>query len=83
MAMHLPVVTINVAGLNQIARHEQEGLLYPENDLPALRAAILRLADDAALAERLGAAGRARVVEHFSWQRHAELLEKVLRECMA
>ncbi|MCG3141845.1 MAG: hypothetical protein HDKAJFGB_03179 [Anaerolineae bacterium] len=83
MAMHLPVVTINVAGLNQIARHEQEGLLYPENDLTALRAAILRLADDAALAERLGAAGRARVVEHFSWQRHAELLEKVLRECMA
>lgn len=83
MAMSLPVVTIDVAGLNQIARHEQEGLLYPEGDLSALRAAILRLVDNPALAQKLGAAGRARVVEHFSWQKHAELLEGVLNECLA
>lgn len=82
MAMGLPVVTINVPGLDEIARDGLEGLLYPENDLNALRAAILRLADDAALAERLGRAGRARVVEHFSWQKHAELLENVLNECV-
>jgi glycosyltransferase involved in cell wall biosynthesis len=81
MAMGLPVVTIDVAGLNQIARDEREGLLYPENDLTKLRAAILRLVDDPALAERLGQAGRTRVVEHFSWQKHAELLEEVLEEC--
>lgn len=83
MAMGLPVVTINVPGLNEIARDGQEGLLYPDNDLPALRAAILRLGDDRALAARLGQAGRARVVEHFSWQKHAELLENVLNECVA
>jgi glycosyltransferase involved in cell wall biosynthesis len=82
MAMGLPVVTIDVAGLNQIARHEQEGLLYPEGDLAALRAAIVRLADDPAWAARLGQAGRARVVEHFSWQKHAALLENVLNECL-
>jgi glycosyltransferase involved in cell wall biosynthesis len=82
MALGLPVVTINVPGLDQIARHEQEGLLYPEGDLSALRACILRLVDDPALAQRLGAAGRRRVVEHFSWQRHAELLENVLQECL-
>lgn len=83
MAMSLPVVTIDVAGLNQIARHEREGLLYPEGDLSALGAAILRLADEPALARTLGAAGRARVVEYFSWQKHAELLEGVLNECLA
>ena len=82
MAMGLPVVTINVAGLNEIARNEQEGLLYPEGDLDALRAAIVRLCDDAALATRLGQAARARVVENFSWQKHAESLEDVLRECV-
>ncbi len=81
MAMGLPVVTIDVAGLNQIARQEREGLLYPENDLAELRAAILRLVDDPALARKLGEQGRARVVEHFSWQRHAEVLEGVLSEC--
>jgi alpha-maltose-1-phosphate synthase len=82
MALGLPVVTINVPGLDQIARHEREGLLYPEGDLSALQASILRLVDDPALAQRLGAAGRRRVVEHFSWQRHTELLEQVLQECL-
>ncbi len=82
MAMGLPVVTIDVAGLNNIVRDGQEGLLYPENDLEKMRAAILKLVDDAPLAKRLGDAGRARVVEFFSWQKHAELLEHVLNECL-
>lgn len=82
MAMSLPVVTIDAPGLNQIARDEREGLLYPENNLAKMRAAILRLVDDPALAKRLGEAGRTRVVEQFSWQKHAELLEQVLIECI-
>ncbi len=82
MALGLPVVTVDVPGLDQIARHEREGLLYAEGDRAALRASILRLVDDPALAARLGAAGRARVVEQFSWQKHAELLEQVLIECL-
>lgn len=81
MAMGLPVVTIDAPGLNQIARHEREGLLYPEGDNTALRAAILRLVDDPAWAQQLGRAGRMRVVENFSWQRHAALLEQILFEC--
>lgn len=82
MAMALPVVTIDVPGLNEIARQNQEGLLYGENDWTGLRANILRLVDDPALARRLGDAGRERVVEKFSWQKHAELLEEVLSECV-
>lgn len=83
MAMSLPVVTIDVAGLNQIARNEQEGVLYPEGNLPALRAAITRLIDDPAFARQLGSAARKRVVKNFSWQHHAELLEHVLEECIS
>lgn len=83
MAMALPVVTIDAPGLNRIVRHECEGLLYPEGDASALKASILRLVDDPALARRLGRAGRARVVEHFSWQKHAAALEAVLNEMLA
>lgn len=82
MAMGLPVVTIDVDGLNQIVRNEREGLLYAENDLEKMRVAILRLVEDRALAKKLGNAGRVRVVENFSWQKHAELLEGVLKECI-
>jgi glycosyltransferase involved in cell wall biosynthesis len=82
MAMSLPVVTIDVDPLNRVVRDEQEGLLYREGDHAALRACIERLVDDAALARRLGEAGRRRVVEQFSWQKHAERLEVVLEECI-
>jgi glycosyltransferase involved in cell wall biosynthesis len=82
MAMALPVITIDVPGLNQIARDGREGLLYHEGDNNALREKILQLVDDPALARRLGQAGRQRVVEQFSWQKHAERLEQVLKEAV-
>lgn len=82
MAMALPVLTLDIAGLKEIARDGQEALLYHEGDAGALRERILQLVDDPALARQLGTAGRARVVEHFSWQHHAQLLEAVLEECV-
>jgi glycosyltransferase involved in cell wall biosynthesis len=82
MAMSLPVVTIDVYPLNQIVRAGQEGLLYREGDSDRLRAHIECLVDDGGLARRLGESGRQRVVEKFSWQKHAEQLEQVLRECL-
>ncbi len=63
-------------GIPQITTHESgdivqdgvNGLIVPPNDPNALVAAIERLYNDRALAARLGAAGRARVVENFTWQ---------------
>jgi starch synthase len=83
MAMSLPVVTIDVYPLNQIVRAGQEGLLYREGDAAGLRSQIECLVDDPGLARRLGDAGRQRVVKEFSWQKHAERLERVLSECIA
>jgi glycosyltransferase involved in cell wall biosynthesis len=44
------------------------GLLVPPDDPGALAGAIGRLLDDAELRERLGAAGRQRVLGRFTWQ---------------
>jgi glycosyltransferase involved in cell wall biosynthesis len=44
------------------------GLLVEPNSPDALVAAIGRLLDDRDLRERLGAAGRERVIERFTWQ---------------
>lgn len=82
MAMALPVVTIDVNPLNQLVRAGHEGLLYSEGDTAKLRANIECLVDDPPLARHLGQAGRRRVVEQFSWQKHSERLEQVLRECV-
>lgn len=78
MATALPVITSDITPLNQIVRHNHEGLLVKEGDVPALADAIIELVRDPARARQLGAAGRARVVSHYSWQQHCAELERIL-----
>jgi glycosyltransferase involved in cell wall biosynthesis len=47
---------------------EETGLLVEPNNPDALVVAIGRLLDDAELRARLGAAGRVRVMERFTWE---------------
>lgn len=55
MAVGLPVVATRCKfGPEEIVRHEENGLLVPVSDAPALSSALHRLADDVALGERLG-----------------------------
>jgi glycosyltransferase involved in cell wall biosynthesis len=83
MALGLPVVTLDIPPLHTIVRAGQEGLLYREGDLSALIAHLQRLAADPPLRARLGAAARARVVAHYSWDAHCAQLEQVLRRAMS
>ena len=78
MASGLPTVTIPRPPLTEIVREGQEGLHAREGDPAALAEAIVRLAGDSALRQRLGASARARVVERYSWACHCEQLERVL-----
>jgi glycosyltransferase involved in cell wall biosynthesis len=66
MAAGTPVLGARVGGLANAVAHEQTGLLVPPEDADALGQALDRLLDDAALRERLGAAGPARIEEGFS-----------------
>jgi glycosyltransferase involved in cell wall biosynthesis len=79
MASGLPTVTISVPPLDEIVREEHEGLHFAEGDDVHLARVLGRLADDAGLRTRLGAQARARVVERYSWARHCEQIEDVLR----
>lgn len=69
MAAGLPVVATRIGGIPEIVDHGTTGLLVPENDPEALAVAVLRLLDDSALALRMGASGRLRAQERFSWER--------------
>ncbi|RLT21378.1 MAG: glycosyltransferase, partial [Chloroflexi bacterium] len=79
MATALPVITSDITPLNQIVRHQHEGLLVPEADVPALAEAIATLLADPQRAQQLGAAGRERVVAHYSWQQHCAELEHIMQ----
>jgi glycosyltransferase involved in cell wall biosynthesis len=65
-AMGKPLVLTDIRGCREVARHEQEALLVPPRDPEALAGAVLRLAGDPALRERLAAAARHRARERFS-----------------
>lgn len=68
MAAGLPVVATRVGGTPEVVTGGT-GVLVPSRDPQALADAIYRLGESAALRSQLGAAGRARVLEHFTIER--------------
>jgi glycosyltransferase involved in cell wall biosynthesis len=69
MSCAVPVVATTGGALPEVVGVSGEtGLLVEPNNPDALVEAIGRLLDDAALRERLGAAGRQRVIDRFTWQ---------------
>src|SRR6185295_2126376 len=71
-----PIVASCVAGIPEVITDGVHGLLVPERESGALAAAIVRLLDDRALAERLGMAARRRVLEELTWDMTAERFER-------
>lgn len=80
MASGLPVVTIGRTPLSSIVRAGQEALFFADGDATSFANAVVRLADDAALRQRLGRSARERVVAHYSWAAHCAQVEGVLRQ---
>jgi glycosyltransferase involved in cell wall biosynthesis len=77
MASGLPAVATNVGGNPEIVRHEREGLLFPRGDFAACGFALRRLFQDPALAAKLGAVGRQRVLEHYRLDRTVEQYDRL------
>jgi glycosyltransferase involved in cell wall biosynthesis len=69
MAHGRPVVAGAVGGLLDLVVDGETGILVPPRDVVALRSALERLLGDRELRRRLGAAGRRRASEQFSWDR--------------
>ena len=78
------------SGLAQITTREAgdvvldgvNGLVIPPNDPDALAAAILKLYRDRELCAQLGAAGRQRVVENFTWEHFRTRLLEAYRTAL-
>jgi len=64
-AMGLPVVASNIRGCREVLKDGVTGILVEPRTVEPLAEAVLRLADDASLRARLGAAGRAHIVAAF------------------
>jgi glycosyltransferase involved in cell wall biosynthesis len=79
MASTRPVVAVARGGIPEIIRDGRDGLLIRDQDAEALTEALMRILKDPALAQSLGQAGRARVVEQFTPARQAARMAEVYR----
>jgi len=82
MACEVPIVASDVGGNREIVQPPECGLIVPARDSQALAAAYLELLRNPAQRSQMGAAGRQRVVKHFSLQRmvadYTRLYEELL-----
>lgn len=77
MACGLPVIATSVGGIKDQVIDGETGILIQPGNIEDLKNAILKLASDKELRERMGQAGRRRVEQEFSWDKSAEKLEKL------
>ena len=76
MACGRPAICTDVASMPEVVVHGETGYVVPPGNPAGLGAAIGSVLADPAAAGRMGARGRARAVEHFSWS-------KVVERCLA
>ena len=81
MSHGVPVVGSRIGGIVDIVIQDETGLLVPPADADALASAIRALAENPALAERLGQGGRRHVGQHFSWETVTKKWNMVYRSC--
>jgi glycosyltransferase involved in cell wall biosynthesis len=84
MATGTCLVATDGGALPEVTGRDGETVLScPAGDADALAATLRRGLDDPALRARVGAAGRARVVERWSWKHCAKLTVEQYREVLA
>ncbi|MGW6457953.1 glycosyltransferase family 4 protein [Streptomyces sp. NPDC055078] len=84
MATGTPLVATTGGAIPEVTGPDGESCLaVPPGDSGALAAALVRLLGDPGLRVRLGAAGRRRVLERFTWARAAQGTVELYRAALA
>lgn len=81
MACGLCVVSTNVGGIPYLLTHEQDALLVPPDDAPAMSVMIKRLLNEPALAEKLSRGGH-HTVRQMDWSVILPQWNALLQEVM-
>jgi colanic acid/amylovoran biosynthesis glycosyltransferase len=79
MSMGLPVVSTTVAGIPELIRNGQDGLLVAPSDPGLLANAIERLMDDAELRSRLALSARERIADQYNLRVNVARLAGIFR----
>lgn len=70
MAMKIPCVSTNVAGIPELIENNTNGILVPPSNLGALVNAVESLMDNGGLRRRIGEAGRKKIEEKYDLRKN-------------
>jgi glycosyltransferase involved in cell wall biosynthesis len=82
MASGVPVVTTAVAGIPELVKHMETGMLVPQRDAVALADALEVLHRQSELRSELAAAGRAHVLAEFDLAKNVANLATLFRSLL-
>ncbi|WP_417524650.1 exopolysaccharide biosynthesis GT4 family glycosyltransferase EpsE [Marinovum sp.] len=82
IACGVPTIGTAAGGVPELIDDGVEGLLVPPKAPEALAAALLRIAEDPALAQRLSTTGRARIERDYSARLGAEVIVSEMRKAL-
>lgn len=77
MAMQLPVISTRFSGIPELVVDGSTGVLVEPDNVPALAEAMHTLLGNPVLRQRMGQAGRQRVVQHFAIENSAARLYEI------
>lgn len=80
-AARLPAVSTSLAGIPEIVRHGESGLLCPPGDINALAAALSQLVDNPKMRTSMGMRAGEIVGAHFDTRKNTRRLLQLLNEC--
>ncbi|MGH2457603.1 MAG: glycosyltransferase family 4 protein [Chloroflexota bacterium] len=82
LACQTPVIASNLPGVRSVVSDGEDGLLAAPGDARDLADKIQSLLDDPERRHRMGALGRAKVVERYGWDRITARLEAIYRRVL-
>jgi len=78
MAMEKPVLGSNVGGIAEIIKHGENGYLYEKGNMESFKKTLLEVLD--ADNTQIGKNARKTVVENYTWDKSAKILQKVYED---
>lgn len=78
-----PVISFAIDGAPEVCIPDETGLLVEPRNIPQLAEAMIRLAQDTELRQRLGATGKARFTEQFRHQNMTRQIREVYAKVLA
>jgi colanic acid/amylovoran biosynthesis glycosyltransferase len=81
-AVGLPVVATRHAGIKDVIVHGETGFLVKEHDVDSMADYMIKIANDALLAQKLGKQGQLRVKEKYTMRQHISTLNYLVERSL-